>query len=261
MPRSKITPSLEQLYKLTKQQGECRIWQGACNPSGQPKINKEIWGCSYARQWAFSTTGQQIQQHTPLRNTCKNPLCVNPLHLTYQQDRSTLLAEFMTSVNTKGGFPEGKEYLGECHLWTKKPAGDGRGRFSKAKWGETIPARWIYKLSKNKPDLSSTITVNHWCNNPLCVNPNHLYTGEESETWNRSNIQQAIQEGRIHNQVVKPTQEQEVKERVAEIRRRILAGARTKDLCAEFKCSKPTIADIKYNRSYPDSSYTPPEKK
>ena len=134
---------------------------------------------------------------------------------------------------------------------------DGRGRLNKDKWGETVVARWIYKFIKNLPNLPSNTTVNHRCDNANCVNPTHLYHKEDEE-WNESNMKDCVGQGRIPGQVFVPQETQTPWERVAEIRRRILAGARTKDLCKEFNCSKVAIAGIKYNRTYKDDSYTPP---
>lgn len=241
---------LIQLFERTKQEGECRIWQKATTANGMPILNKKVWGERYARQLAYQSNGNTLEKNKTLRNTCLNCLCISPNHLTYTHTTETLYAEFMTQVNTAGGLSpdETKAYLGQCHIWTGC-YNKARPALNRIKWGESIGARWIYKTVKGL-DLPSNITVNHRCNNEKCVNPSHLYHAED-ETINKSNIQQAITEKRIHNQKFTP-------EQVKIIRQRIASGDRTTDLCKEFKCSKPTIADIKYNRTFYDPMYEPP---
>jgi hypothetical protein len=258
--------TLENLYHLhTKQEGECRIWTGGYR-SGKPALNASAWmGYAYARQFAFVAGGGAEKKHKTLYSTCKNPLCMEATHLTYTPDRSNLLEEFMCRVDrTKGCSPDPKKvHMGICWWWPdSRTRKDGfvYGYLNREKWGESLAHRWIYKLSKKLPDLSSKITVNHECNNPLCVRPDHLSHKQDEEVFNQTNINQAIDEGRMNGQIFIPTATQTPRERVAEIRRRILAGARTKDLCKEFKCSKVTIAEIKWNRSYYDPNYTPPPR-
>ena len=244
-------PTLEKLYKHTDTVGKCFIWNGGFSPEGQPKCNSTAWGTAYARQAAYQLAGNDLKKGQTLYCICLNPKCIRAEHLSYKQPISQLFSEFIEQIDSNGPVPVDSPWLGKCHLW-KGCDNKGRAVVNKDKWGEYHTARWIYKLINNLSDIDSFTTINHLCNNPLCVNPSHLYHSLEDESWNKSNMNQAIEQKRLYNQKFTPAE-------VKDVRRRILEGAKTKDLCAEFKCSKPTIADIKYNRRFYDASYTPPE--
>ena len=242
---------LNKLYQKTKKEEECYIWTGALMATGEPVVNKKAWGHTHARQLAYSLAGGTLKKDTKLISSCKNKLCINPSHLSYTHTPSNLYTEFMNQVNVNGGLsPDtSKAYLGQCWKWTGCLL-HGRAYLNKEKWGEHIGARWIYKHTKNLPDLSSKITVNHRCNNEICVNPSHLYH-IEGDTFNKANMKQALEDNRVYKQVF-------TLEQVKEVRQKIANGARTSVLCKEYNCSKVTIANVKYNRSYYDPEYTPP---
>jgi len=64
-----------------------------------------------------------------------------------------------------------------CWLW-KNPCKDGYGKF----WinGKKIKAsRASYILYKE--NISAELSANHTCNNPRCVNPEHIYAGTHKE--------------------------------------------------------------------------------
>jgi hypothetical protein len=245
---------IDKLYKKTKQEGSCFLWTGAVNPSGFPVLNPKSWGgYRYARQLAYALTGNEIKETCNLKSTCNNKLCINPAHLTYEHPIANLLQEFMVQVDMNSDLiPDSKVFtvIGPCWKWTGC-VHQNRAYLNKEKWGECVGARWIYKVSNNIAEIPSNITVNHKCNNEICVNPGHLWCDETELVKNKANILQAVTEKRIHNQVFTP-------EQVKQLRKRILEGEKTSVLCKEFNCSKPTIANIKYNRSFYDKDYTPP---
>jgi predicted XRE-type DNA-binding protein len=77
----------------------------------------------------------------------------------------------------------------DCWDWQAATDEKGYGRF----WlngGMRLSHRVAYFLKHNE-ELSEEFVL-HKCDNPSCVNPNHLYTGDQQD-----NIDDAVERGRI----------------------------------------------------------------
>ena len=75
-----------------------------------------------------------------------------------------------------------------CWLWTGKKSKQGYGDLACFGTG-MIASRLSYELLVGR--IPRYIQVNHTCNNPPCVNPDHLYLGTQKE-----NVHDAIRSGR-----------------------------------------------------------------
>lgn len=83
----------------------------------------------------------------------------------------------------------------ECWWWKAAVNGTGRGQFgisNKAPFSTTAPrAAYILFLGEIAPDM----VVMHSCDNPMCVNPNHLSLGTQQD-----NMEDAHRKGRAFYQ-------------------------------------------------------------
>jgi hypothetical protein len=105
-----------------------------------------------------------------------------------QYTRVPLADRFWPKVDKYGPVPSHRPELGQCWLWT---AGRNRQGYGKV-WvdGETIPAhRAAYELTHGS--LPDDLWVLHECDNPPCVNPAHLFTGDAA-----ANMRDRDQKGR-----------------------------------------------------------------
>jgi hypothetical protein len=129
---------------------------------------------------------------------------------------------------------------GACWLWNGTQDKDGYGSYGNGKCGDTRAHRISWRLAHGMAMIPSGMCVCHSCDNPSCVNPDHLSLGTS-----RQNTQDAVKKRRHafgERRAHKLTAEQ-----VAAIREALVnAPLRTaKRLAAEYGVSKQTISAIK----------------
>jgi HNH endonuclease len=83
----------------------------------------------------------------------------------------TLAARFAHRVAMDG--PRMRPELTACHVWCGHVDGDGYGKF-----GRKRATHVAYYLRHGE---WPTQQINHHCDNPSCVNPDHLYAGSQWE--------------------------------------------------------------------------------
>jgi hypothetical protein len=77
---------------------------------------------------------------------------------------------------------------GECWLWTNATDPGGYGMFKLGGNVRVAAHRLAYALDRGEPGKSH---VCHRCDNPTCVNPDHLFLGTA-----KANAQDKVQKGR-----------------------------------------------------------------
>ena len=117
--------------------------------------------------------------------------------------------------------------------------------------------RIAFELANDK--APKTLCVCHTCDNPACVNPNHLFLGTNAE-----NSADMVEKGRqSHGEArserfrgvfrgEKNTQAKLSLENVASIRRRLLTKERQQDIAAAYGVSHQLISLIKRGKAWAD---------
>lgn len=130
---------------------------------------------------------------------------------------------------------------GACWLWTGDTTGAGYGRFKHG--GHRISANRIaYALFNG--ETPSGMFVCHKCDNPGCVNPNHLFLGTPTDNMVDKVAKKRHAHGERTGTSILKTAE------VLEIDRLLAEGASLKRVADAFGVSKRTVHKIKARQNW-----------
>lgn len=171
----------------------------------------------------------EIPDGFDVRRTCSNRKCVNIAHMYLkknQVDKRSMITRFWENVIKT-------DY---CWNWVGRVNLEGYGLISEN--GKQYRANRISYQMKNGP-IKNEMLICHKCNNPNCVNPDHLYEGTPKE-----NSQDMILAGHSRKGI-KNTNAILNEEKVLQIRK-IYKEKKTsyKALSINFEVSEATIGQI-----------------
>lgn len=143
-----------------------------------------------------------------------------------------------------------------CHIWTGTKVGNGYGHFKVSSQTLKLAHRWIYEYTTGQT-IPEGLCACHKCDNPSCVNPDHLFIGTRMD-----NIQDCISKGRNRRSWRGPFAKlSEIQAQV--IREAIEAGFKISEIANYFKVAVQTIYAIrdgrtwrKYKKLVKNESYT-----
>lgn len=220
--------------KKFSRRGGCWIWSAGRNGSGLPVFGLDN-KCFLAIRAAFVIyKGEQLQAGSRSAMRCKDRDCVNPSHLLIREgvvldelDRERFEEKFEKR-------PSG------CWEWAASvDSNTGYGKFGFR--GETWNAhRVAWALSRGEP---GDLHVLHRCDNPPCVNPDHLFLGT-----NHDNVRDMVEKDRHARGERQPTSKLK-RLQAQEILDRYEPG-KVSALAAEFGVSKSRICCIGKRRSW-----------
>ena len=142
---------------------------------------------------------------------------------------------------------------GSCWEWegTRDKAGYGKTKQNRLAHRET------YRLFVGDDVFKPNLCVLHKCDNPPCVNPEHLYQGTQKD-----NARDRQERGRNHGALKAGQANRNSRFTLQEVRgfrKRMLEGESAYKLAKEIGCTKRTMSQIRDNKHWVDSSYTPPK--
>ena len=165
--------------------------------------------------------------------------------------RGSLIDRFWAKVNKDGPIPTHCPELGPCWPWTASCAGGGYGQLSAGKQGARplIASRVSYEIHFGL--IPEGLWVLHYCDNPPCVRPSHLFLGN-----NLSNMRDCAAKGRngmtVHPEIVRrgeahhnakltPTDVRYIREH---------RGSRARDLAKQYGVTHHNIYQIWSGRNW-----------
>lgn len=130
---------------------------------------------------------------------------------------------------------------GGCHEWTGNLSRYGYGRFG-INYKVLAAHRVSYEIHNGY--LPDNLHVCHSCDNRRCVNPEHLFLGDDFD-----NMRDAAKKGRMSRGESRPLSKFSDAD-IPEIRRRAMSGETHASLAKEFGASQPTISKIVTGKTY-----------
>ena len=132
-------------------------------------------------------------------------------------------------------FEEKVDRSGECHEWTASKRPNGYGQFF---YDGTVGYAHRYSYELHRGGIPAGLFVCHSCDNPGCVNPEHLFLGRPKD-----NTRDMVSKGRAatgeKNGAAKLSDAQ-----VRDIKGRRSRGERVKGLAEEFGVCRDQISNI-----------------
>ena len=131
----------------------------------------------------------------------------------------------------------------KCVEWVASKNSKGYGRFQ---LGGIIGMQMAHRLSyeAHKGPIPAGLSVCHSCDNPSCVNPDHLWLGTVKD-----NAEDAVKKGRYRNGE-RHVQATYTTEQVMGIRADYLAGRSVDEICNRYGVKPTFVHDIVGGRSW-----------
>ncbi|MEG3897925.1 MULTISPECIES: HNH endonuclease [unclassified Microcoleus] len=136
-------------------------------------------------------------------------------------------------------------FLGEiqdsgCIIFQGSKDGPGYGRYFKN--GKSKSVTRAVLAEKLGYELPASMDACHTCDRPSCIHPEHLWAGTRTQ-----NLLDASKKGRTQGKSHPLSNAKLDWEKVREIRQKLAAGERLKDVAEEYSVGRHTIHCIKYH--------------
>lgn len=136
--------------------------------------------------------------------------------------------------------------IDECWEWQANKLPKGYGTFKDEMLKINLAHRMAYFLKNG--DFDRNLVICHSCDNPPCVNPNHLFLGTQKD-----NLEDSVQKGRFpkgekhHNSLISDEKKEYILKMISE-------GKKLIEIANQLEIPYHTVTNIKYRSFVYDES-------
>ncbi|MCW6052651.1 HNH endonuclease [Lyngbya sp. CCAP 1446/10] len=188
-----------------------------------------------------------IQQLREIQTKYLSGTIKNHLAREYGVQHETITKIVQTSI-PNNFITVSPRFLGEiqdngCIIFQGGKDGSGYGRYWKN--GKSKSVTRAVLAEKLGYELPTSMDACHTCDTPSCINPEHLWAGTRTQ-----NLLDASQKGRSQGKSHPLSNAKLDWEKVREIRQKLAAGDRMKDVAEAYGVNPATIHTIKYHLTW-----------
>jgi hypothetical protein len=233
MERNRMMDKIEKRFWKKVNKGgpdECWLWTASTMKGGygQLNINKKSEP-AHRLSYLFNGGGDVRGRH--IYHICENTGCVNPAHLV------ALTHEELFWFNVK------KAGEDECWEWKKGVDSCGYGMVSHGNRSMQRTHRVSYELMVGK--IPEGKYVCHTCDNPLCVNPKHLFIGTQFD-----NMRDMINKGRAPDRSGENNSKARLTKADVEMIRKLRGKKLQREIGDMFGIKQPQVGAIQRGQSW-----------